>query len=325
MSIRDRRAGALAAIAVASAVLAGGADAALPASPAAGPAAAFTPPPDSAMPTDDVGKAAARGRQIFTDTARAAPQFVGNDLKCSNCHLDAGRRPNAAPLWAAYGMFPQYRAKNGHVNTFAERLQECFKYSMNGKTPPLGDPVLVALESYAAFLSKGAPLGTRLPGQGFPKLAKPAAAPNYARGEAIYKANCAQCHGADGAGQRSDGQTLFPAVWGARSFNWGAGMSDIQNAAAFISVNMPQDRPGVLTGQQAWDVAAYIDSQRRPQDPRYTGSVSDTRQRFHSSGQSAYGTTVNGVLLGGDGPPKKKLRQGLRVAGRSIRQTSPAN
>jgi ABC-type lipoprotein release transport system permease subunit len=34
------------------------------------------------------------------------------------------------------GLYPAYRAKNGHVNTFAERLQGCFRYSMNGKAPP---------------------------------------------------------------------------------------------------------------------------------------------------------------------------------------------
>lgn len=272
--------------------------------PAAVQAKGFEPQPDDAIPPGPLGDSIKLGRTIFTDTAHAAPQFVGNDLKCSNCHLDAGRRRNAAPLWAAYGLFPQYRAKNGHVNTFAERIQECFRYSMNGKAPPAGDPVIVAIESYAAFLAKGAPQGVRLPGQGYPKLSPPAQPADYARGKAVFVASCARCHGADGAGQRAERQTLFPALWGARSYNWGAGMSDIQNAAAFIGPNMPQDKPGSLTNQQAWDVAAYIDSQLRPQDPRYAGSAAATRTRFHSSGQSAYGTVVDGVLLGGDGPPK---------------------
>jgi thiosulfate dehydrogenase len=31
---------------------------------------------------------------------------------------------------------------------------------MNGKAPPLGDPVVVALESYSFWLAKGAPVGT---------------------------------------------------------------------------------------------------------------------------------------------------------------------
>lgn len=265
------------------------------------PAKPFAPPLDAAIPKDELGKQISLGRQIFTDTARTAPQFVGNDLNCSNCHLDVGRRPNAAPLWAAYGLFPQYRAKNGHVNTFAERVQECFKYSMNGRAPALGDPVLVALESYAAFLARGAPLGVRLPGQGYPKLAKPTLAGDYRRGQAVYAANCARCHGDNGAGQRAGGQTLFPPLWGTRSFNWGAGMADVPNAAGFIAANMPQDHPGALTNQQAWDVATYIDGKHRPQDPRYSGSVAQTRRRFHGGGGSEYGQTVDGVLLGSNG------------------------
>jgi thiosulfate dehydrogenase len=271
---------------------------------AARPAGAFAPPPDSEIPDDPFGKEVARGRELFTDTAAAAPQFVGNDLKCSNCHLDRGRLANSAPLWGAYGLFPQYRSKNGHVNTFQERIQGCFKYSMNGKAPALGDPVLVALESYAAFLSRGAPMGVKLPGRGYPKLARPPLAPDHARGRSVYAANCALCHGADGAGQKADGQTVFPPLWGPRSYNWGAGISDIDKAAGFIKANMPFSEGGKLTDQEAWDVAAYIDGKPRPQDPRYAGSVEQTRARFHDTDQSMYGRTVDGVLLGGDGAPK---------------------
>jgi thiosulfate dehydrogenase len=276
--------------------------------PHAGSAKGFSPPPDSAIPRGPLGEEVALGRQIFTDTAKAAPRFVGNDLKCSNCHLDGGRRANAAPLWAAYGLYPQFRAKNGHVNTFAERVQECFKYSMNGHAPPAGDRVLVAVESYAAFLATGAPHGFKLPGQGYLRLPKPAFAANYARGQAVFAATCARCHGADGGGQRADGQVVFPALWGGRSYNWGAGMADMQNAAGFIAANMPQDHPGTITNQQAWDVAAYIDGKPRPQDPRFTGSVADTRTRYHDTEQSAYGRIVDGVLLGGKATPGRSLR-----------------
>lgn len=266
--------------------------------PIAGAQKAFAPPPETAIPAGPLGEEVALGRSIFTDTGNAAPDFVGNDLKCSNCHLDAGRRANAAPLWAAYGLYPQFRTKNGHVNTFAERVQECFKYSMNGKAPPAGDRVLVAVESYAAFLATGAPHGVKLTGQGYQKLPKPPSPADYGRGQAVFVATCARCHGADGNGQRSEGQVIFPPLWGPRSYNWGAGMGDLQNAAGFIAANMPQDHPGTLTNQQAWDVAAYIDGKPRPQDPRFTGSVAETRTRYHDTAQSAYGKTVDGVLLG---------------------------
>jgi thiosulfate dehydrogenase len=270
-----------------------------------GPApSSFAPQPDSPLPVGPFGKEVARGRQIFTDTGVAAPEFVGNALKCSNCHLDAGRKSNSAPLWAAYVLFPQYRAKNGHVNTFQERLQGCFRYSMNGKAPPLGDPVLVALESYAAYLARGAPLGAKLPGQGYPKLAAAPLKPDYVRGQDVYQAQCAICHGNDGAGQASGAVTVFPPLWGERAYNWGAGMAEVANAAGFIKANMPLSQGGKLTDQQAWDVAAYIDSRPRPQDPRYAGSVADTRAKYHDTPQSMYGLSVNGILLGGDGPPR---------------------
>ena len=267
-------------------------------SPPQAKAKPFTPPPMSAIPNSPFGKQVAMGRAIFDDPQTNAHAFVGNTVKCSNCHLGEGTVANAAPMWAAYVAYPQYRAKNGHVNTFAERLQGCFKFSENGKAPALGDPVLVSLESYAYFLAKGAPTGTKMPGAGFLKLAKPAMKPDYVRGQDVYVANCALCHGYDGKGQEARGQSVFPVVWGDASYNWGAGMAEIKNAAGFIKANMPLGKGGSLTDQQAFDVAAFVDGHPRPQDPRFTGDIAATRAKFHNSPDSLYGTTVNGVLLG---------------------------
>lgn len=260
--------------------------------------ASFQPPAESAMPAGDFGKSVKLGEQIFLHTGQYAGNFVGNSLSCANCHLDAGRKANSSPLWAAFVSYPAYRSKNGHVNTFAERLQGCFNYSMNGKAPPLGDPVLVALESYSYWLATGAPVGGKVAGRGYPKLPAPAQKADYARGAAVYSQHCALCHGADGQGKNSNGQTVFPPLWGAHSFNWGAGMHEIQNAAGFIKANMPLGVGGTLTDQEAWDVATFMDSHERPQDPRFKGSVAQTRAKYHDSPNSLYGTVVNGHLLG---------------------------
>jgi thiosulfate dehydrogenase len=216
-----------------------------------------------------------------------------------NCHLDAGRKENASPLGAAYVAYPAYRSKNKHVNTFAERLQGCFRYSMNGKAPPYGDPVLVALETYAYWLASGAPVRGKVEGRGYPALAAPARPADYGRGAKIFGQHCAVCHGADGQGQESGGQAVFPPLWGPKSFNWGAGMHDTKNAAAFIKANMPLGAGGTLSDQEAWDVAMFMDSHERPQDPRFTGSVDATRKQFHDEPTSMYGKTVNGHVLGG--------------------------
>ncbi|MBS0332555.1 MAG: cytochrome C, partial [Proteobacteria bacterium] len=162
------------------------------------PPAPFAPPPETAIGEDPLGREVALGRRIFTDTGHEVPRLVGNDLKCSNCHLDAGRRAGAAPLWAAYGLYPQFRKKNGHVNDFGERIRECFRYSMNGVEPPADDPAVLAIETYAAFLARGAPVGRTLPGQGYRRLAPPPQPASFERGQAVFRATCARCHGPDG-------------------------------------------------------------------------------------------------------------------------------
>jgi len=271
--------------------------------PAAGP-----------IPDDEFGKVVQLGRRIFDDPGRYARRYVGNDLRCTSCHLDEGRRVGSAPMWAAYVSYPAYRAKNGHVNTFAERLQGCFRYSMNGHAPPLGDPVLVALESYSYWMARGAPLDPHIAGRGYVKPPKPARPPDRARGAVVYAQKCALCHGARGDGQRAnDGSPGFPALWGADSYNWGAGMVNVTNAAAFIKSNMPFSLGGTLTDQQAWDVALFVDSHERPQDPRYTGSVASTRARFHDRDDSMYGQRVDGYLLGSRSVPPGR-RPGERAS-----------
>ena len=275
----------------------------VPKAVAAAPASTtFSPPAESTIPAGPLGDVIRQGRDIFTDTPTHAKAYVGNGLSCSNCHLDAGRQANSAPLWGAYGMYPQYRKKNGKVNTFGERLQGCFRFSMNGKAPPLDSAEMVALETYAWWMATGAPVGKKLPGAGYPKAGfKPPQPPDYARGEAVFRKNCALCHGDDGQGQQVAGRNVFPPLWGPQSFNWGAGMHQLDNAAAFIKANMPFSRGNTLSDQDAWDVAMYMDAHERPQDPRFDGSVDETRRKYHDTPMSLYGTEVQGHLLGSPG------------------------
>lgn len=293
---------------------------AVPGPRATGSAAApFHPPPESALPEGEFGQVIRRGLEVFTDTPRAASAFVGNSMRCSSCHLDAGRLADSAPLWAAYVSYPAYRSKTKEVNTFEQRLQGCFQYSMNGSAPPPGDPVLVALQTYSYWLATGARIDPKMPGRGYPKLRPPAQAPDYQRGAKVYEQRCALCHGADGAGQRTgEGHTVFPALWGPDSFNWGAGMGNIDNAAAFIRANMPLGMAGSLSEQEAWDVALFMDSHERPQDPRYAGSVAETRRLYHDTPHSMYGQRVGGRVLGDTGPPAPRRVTARDVPSRKI-------
>jgi thiosulfate dehydrogenase len=143
-----------------------------------------------------------QGQAIFMNTKALAPQYVGNEMACVNCHLDRGRKANSAPLWAAYTMYPAYRKKNNKVNSFAERMQGCFQFSMNGKAPAADSEVLNALTAYAYWLSTGAPVGA---GPAGPRLRRADAAQgrlrHRPRGEGL-QAQCALCHGANGEGKK---------------------------------------------------------------------------------------------------------------------------
>jgi thiosulfate dehydrogenase len=275
----------------------------------AGPAeavapAAFSPPAITDIPDGPAGDAIKRGKAIFDDPGTMARPFVGNALACRNCHLDSGRKADAAPMWAAWVLYPEYRQKNKMTNTMEDRIRDCFRFSMNapnspaGVPPPDGFEVYRDLQAYFHWLAKGAPTGQHMAGAGFRKLQLSAAGYDPARGAAVYQQICAACHGPDGQGQSADGKVSIPPLWGSRSYNWGAGMAQIDTAAGFIKANMPFGQGDTLTDQQAWDVAAFVNSHERPRDPRQTATVADNANANFSGQLTYYGKAVNGKLLG---------------------------
>ncbi|MGB3388938.1 MAG: c-type cytochrome [Pseudaminobacter sp.] len=271
-----------------------------------GPDGYYLPPSETSIPKTPYGEAAQRGRAIFMETSTRVSDHVGNKLACVNCHLDAGRRENSAPMWGAYGSYPAYRGKTKSISTLEDRIMGCFTYSMNAQGSPSGEPpppssdVYRDLITYFAWMSDGAPAGEKMAGAGYPKVKKPEQGYDLIRGAKVYAQNCALCHGTDGQGQRDpESGVVFPPLWGPDSYNWGAGMARIDTAAAFIKANMPLGKPFSLTDQQAWDVAAYLDSHERPKDPRQTGTLEEARVEFHGGEESFYGKEVNGKIVGG--------------------------
>lgn len=249
--------------------------------PVAAVPARFAPPAESEIPADELGDAIMLGKKIFVNTHQYAKDFVGNGLNCANCHLDNGRKADSAPLWAAYGLYPAFRQKTGQIDTIQSRIQGCFLYSMNGRAPAFDSKEMTALVAYNYWLATGAPTGVTLPGQGYLELAKPALAPDLARGREIYRSNCAICHAVNGEGIQARGEYAFPPLWGKDSFNWGAGMHRVDTAAGFIQANMPYGLGGTLSDQEAWDVALFMNSHDRPEDPRFQGSLAQTRDEHH--------------------------------------------
>ncbi|MHB1564247.1 MAG: c-type cytochrome [Leptospirillum sp.] len=240
-------------------------------SPGAGVASAgeaiFSPPSEQSIPGGSLGDLVRKGEEIFTNTKKYAGHYVGNDLTCESCHLNRGRKAYAAPLWGAYGIYPRYRLKNHKVNSLAERMQGCFRFSMNGTAPAVDSPTVKALVAYSYWMSRGAPVGVKLPGAGMLHLTPPSRSPDPFSGKKVYEARCALCHGLHGQGRMSRGETAFPPVWGGKSFNKGAGFYNVGKLAGFIKMNMPLSKGDSLSDQDAWDVAAYVDSQPRPEKP----------------------------------------------------------
>jgi thiosulfate dehydrogenase len=220
----------------------------------------WQPPVVDSTPDDPYEIAVYRGLALVTHTHDSLPGYVGSTLNCTSCHLDEGRRANAAPMVGAAARYPRLIDRSGAVVPIEDRINYCFTRSLAGGRLPNDSREMQDIVAYLAFISKGIPMGEHVRGEGMPKM--PALTGDSARGGALFVENCARCHGTDGAGMGP-----IPALWGPKSFSIGASMARLERAASFIRHNMPFDRPGTLSDQQAFDVAAYVTSMARPDSP----------------------------------------------------------
>jgi thiosulfate dehydrogenase len=159
-----------------------------------------------------------------------------------------------------FARYPLYRARSNQVETIEYRVNDCFRRSMNGTPLAVDGSDMRDIVAYLAFLSRDVPVGTPPSGDRSARWA--GLTPDSAAGGALYRTTCSQCHGPDGEGGGG-----APPLWGPASYNVGAGMARVRSAAAFIAANMPFDRPGSLSDQQALNLAAYVDGHPRPDFP----------------------------------------------------------
>ena len=281
--------------------------------------------PDIAMIGEEpFGKLVKYGHALFTDTAnQIGPavsdpkmRFAGNNLACQNCHLRAGTQPYAMPLIGIWGQFPQYRAREGGVDTLEDRINGCMERSMNGRVLPLDSREMKAFSSYMRWLSTGVPDGAKLTGAGTLLINEPERAADPARGAQVYAQICAVCHGSDGLGRRAQNGAgyEFPPLWGPDSFNNGAGMARLLTTAAYAMHNMPIgttfDAP-VIGDEDVYDVAAYIISQERPQKANLDNDFPTRLQKPIDTpyGPYADGLTVEQHTFGPFGAIRAKVRE----------------
>jgi len=214
--------------------------------------------PPHTLPAGALGESVRRGALLFKETPAYASNFTTAKLSCASCHAEGGIQPYASPMVGLPALFPMFNERAGHMISLEDRVQECFVRSENGKPLPYDGPEMRSIVDYIDWLSQPEPANKPFVGHGLVEL--PNLTPNPNHGVEIYSAQCAGCHGQDGRGRLP----VFPPLWGPEAFNDGAGMNGIPRMAAFVQHNMPQNRMGVLSPQDAFDVAAFIHAQPRP-------------------------------------------------------------
>lgn len=197
--------------------------------------------------------------------------YAGNNLACKNCHLQNGTQAGSGSWVGVTNRFPQFRARENKMGTIQDRINGCMERSMNGRKLPEDSKQMEAIVAYMEWLSEDVPKEREAEFTGFPSIKLPEVAADPGLGKTVYVRECQVCHGEDGQGIKFADVTKgyqYPPVWGMDSYNHGAGMNRVITAAEFIKGNMPfgqasWDNPK-LTDEEAYHVAAYINSFERP-------------------------------------------------------------
>jgi thiosulfate dehydrogenase len=215
------------------------------------------------------------GEDLIANTAKyLGPHGIiahtSNGMNCQNCHLDAGKRVWGNNYGAVYSTYPKYRERSGTTESIFKRINNCFERSLNGSALDTNSIEVRAMYAYMKWLGQDVPKGEVPHGAGLGKLAYLDRAADPIKGEQVYVNKCQSCHGAKGEGQLNFDSASFviPPLWGAKSYNDGAGLYRLSGFAFFVKSNMPFNlathQSPVLTDEEAWDVAAFVNAKPRP-------------------------------------------------------------
>lgn len=193
-----------------------------------------------------------------------------NGMNCQNCHLDAGRKSWGNNYGGVAANYPRFNGRSGKTQTIFDRINDCFQRSLNGKPQDTTTAEMKAMFAYIQWLGQKLPPHTKPVGSAIEKQPYLSRAANVEKGQLVYAAKCAVCHGKDGGGllDGTGAEYAYPPLWGPHSYNNGAGLYRLFGFAGFVKNNMPylqaSHEAPVLTSEQAWDVAAFVNSQPRP-------------------------------------------------------------
>ena len=228
----------------------------------------------SEVPKNEAGKLIEYGRELIMRTSaylgpNGSVKAMSNGMNCQNCHLDAGTKPFGNNYSAVASTYPKFRFRSGTEETIEKRVNDCFERSLNGEALAEDSHEMKAIVSYIHWLGKDVEKGISPKGAGLAELGFLDRPANGDNGKLVYDQKCVVCHGKNGEGIALADSTgwQFPPLWGTRSYNHGAGLYRLSRFAGYVKANMPLgatfDAPQ-LTNEEAWDVAAYVNSMPRP-------------------------------------------------------------
>lgn len=192
-----------------------------------------------------------------------------NGMNCQNCHLEAGTKVFGNNYGSVFSTYPKYRPRSGTVENIQKRVTDCFERSLNGKAPDSASKEMKAIVAYINWLGKDVPKGEKANGSGFKDLAFLKRAADPSLGKTVYIQKCQSCHQPNGEGVQMEDKSayVYPPLWGNHSYNIGAGLYRLASFAKYVKYNMPfgtNYTSPQLSDEEAWDVAAFVNSQPRP-------------------------------------------------------------
>ena len=213
------------------------------------------------------------GQELITNTAayfgpHGKLSHAANGLNCQNCHQSAGLQMYSGNYYSVASTYPRYRERSGTIETVNRRLYDCFHRSLGSQDADTNSSELKAMAAYITWVGKELqnPLPEEFKNQEIPYITRAA---DTSKGWIVYVANCKSCHQENGGGMIAEDSInyKYPPLWGDKSYTVSAGMYRNSKLAAYIKYNMPLGSSFLhptLSNEEAWDVAAFINSQKHP-------------------------------------------------------------